>query len=59
MFVWISLCSRMGALEKPKKVCVVLECLGTRCTPVKKKGEFFTNCAEMRERLYAHRCWQL
>ena len=41
MFIWISLHSRMGAWEKPNKGCALLECLGARCTPVKKANSLF------------------
>lgn len=39
MFIWVSLFSRMGALEKPHKGCMLLGCPGAQNTPAKKKSK--------------------
>lgn len=51
MFIWVSLCSRMGALEEPHKGCMLLECPGAPDTPAKKKQTRIS--VEIREKLYA------
>lgn len=47
--MWVSLSSRMGALEKPSEGWAVLEPLGAQGTPVKKAN--FCFCRNKRKAL--------